>query len=159
MPNPVSSAWLCAVPLNPNGQFTIDFASAGARDSYFIGKRIYTTDNMVFIRKDNTIKVGINADVLDSSGVNYVVYTNPEYSGNRRFFAFIKYIEYSAPETSILHIETDSFMTYQFELGVTQNLWRLPAFMTEEFQTIIIFSRMISVSELYSVHLNMMKTI
>ena len=120
MPNPVSSAWLCAVPLNPNGQFTIDFTSSGARDSYFIGKRIYTTDNMVFIRKDNTIKVGINADVLDSSGVNYVVYTNPEYSGNRRFFAFIKYIEYSAPETSILHIETDSFMTYQFELGVTQ---------------------------------------
>ena len=120
MPNPISTAQLCAVPLNPNGLFTIGFGSAAARDSYFSGRAVYTLSSFVFIRKDNVIKVGINADVLDSSGVNYVVYTNPEYNGNRKFFAFIKYIEYAAPDTSILHIETDSFMTYQFELGTTQ---------------------------------------
>lgn len=116
--NPISNLTLYNCKLDRTMQKTIDFSSKSARDSYFssnnaIATIISTTYNgdAYFIRENKTVKIGINADVLDSYGVNYCRFNNPQSGSSNYFYCFIDNIEYSAPETSILHLRTDVMLT------------------------------------------------
>lgn len=117
MPQPISSLTLYNCRLERTGHKTIDFASASARDTYFSGNSAvaniaYTAfnGNATYIREHDVINVGISADALDSAGVNYCRFINPQ-AGNFFRYAFIDQIEYIAPETSRLHIRIDAFVS------------------------------------------------
>lgn len=115
MPNPITSISLYSCKLERSGHKTIDFASAAARDSYFSSSNaiatLYTTiTNATYARENRTITVGISADELDSAGVNYVRFINPQFA-NRYFYCFVDNIEYVAPYTSRLTIRTDVWLT------------------------------------------------
>lgn len=116
--NPISNLILYNCKLDRTMHKTIDFSSQSARDSYFSSSNAIATiisvpfnGDAYFIRENMTIKVGINADVLDFNGVNYCRFNNPQSGTNNFFYAFIDDIEYSAPYTSILHIRTDVMLT------------------------------------------------
>lgn len=104
--------------INHNGLFGCDFGGSGAtRDSVMgtsnsLATVKFTYGNCTYMRKDKTITVDENADVLDAAGVNYCRYINTDFSSNHYFYAFVEKIEYVAPQTSRLHIKTDVFMTY-----------------------------------------------
>lgn len=115
MPNAISKVTLYNCKLERTGHKTIDFTSASARDSFFNSNNsiatIYgTISSCTYIRENQTIKVGINADILDANGVNYCRFINPQFA-NRYYYAFVDDIVYIAPETSELHIRTDVFVT------------------------------------------------
>lgn len=117
MPQPISSLTLYNCRLERTGHKTIDFSSAAARDSYFtsnsqVANICYTAfnGNATYIREHDVINVGISADALDSAGVNYCRFINPQ-AGNFFRYAFIDEIEYIAPETSRLHIRIDAFVS------------------------------------------------
>lgn len=116
--NPISNLTLYNCKLDRTMHKTIDFSNQSARDSYFSSNNAIATivstpfnGDAYFIRENNTIKVGINADILDFNGVNYCRFNNPQSGTNSYFYAFIDNIEYSAPYTSILHIRTDVMLT------------------------------------------------
>ena len=104
--------------INHNGLFGCDFGGSGAtRDSVMgassnIATIKFTYGSCTYMRKDKTITVDCNADVLDAAGVNYCRYINADFSSSMYFYAFVRKIEYVAPQTSRLYIETDCFMTY-----------------------------------------------
>ena len=104
--------------INHNGLFGCDFGGSGAtRDSVMGSTNALATvkfsyTNCTYMRKDKTITVDENADVLDAAGVNYCRYINTDFSSNHYFYAFVEKIEYVAPQTSRLYIKTDVFMTY-----------------------------------------------
>lgn len=115
---PISNLTLYNCKLDHTGQKTIDFTNGATRDSYFSSNNaiatIYSTpfvSNAYFIRENKTIKIGINADLLDANGVNYCRFNNPQSGTSQFFYCFIDDIEYSAPQTSILHIRTDVWLT------------------------------------------------
>lgn len=117
MPQPISSLTLYNCRLERTGHKTIDFSSAAARDSYFtsnnqVANICFTAfnGNATYIREHDVITVGISADSLDSAGVNYCRFINPQ-AGNFFRYAFIDEIEYVAPETSRLHIRVDAFVS------------------------------------------------
>lgn len=117
MPQPISSLTLYNCRLERTGHKTIDFSSAAARDSYFasnsqVANICFTAfnGNATYIREHDVINVGISADALDSAGVNYCRFINPQ-AGNFFRYAFIDEIEYVAPETSRLHIRVDAFVS------------------------------------------------
>lgn len=102
-------------PFNPNGLYTLSFSSASDRESYFGSGAVVSFNNGNYARKDGTLTVGACADTLDSLGVNYVAFQNTAF-GNKWFYAFVRKIEYINQSTSRLYIETDVFMTYQFDV-------------------------------------------
>ena len=117
MPQPISSLTLYNCKLERTGHKTIDFSSAAARDTFFSSSNGVATithtafnGNATYIREHDVITVGVNADVLDASGVNYCRYINPQ-AGNFYRYCFIDEIEYVAPETTRLHIRIDAFVT------------------------------------------------
>lgn len=116
--NTASSVILYNCKINHNGLFNCDFGGSGAtRDSVMgasnnIATIKFTYGSCTYMRKDKTITVDENADVLDANGVNYCRYINPQFSNSMYFYAFVDKIEYVAPQTSRLHIRTDCFMTY-----------------------------------------------
>lgn len=106
MPNPISSLTLYNCKLERSGHKTIDFSSAAARDTFFgtsnsVATITHTAFNgdATYIREHGIITVGINADALDSAGVNYCRFINPQ-AGNYYRYCFIDEVEYVAPETS-----------------------------------------------------------
>ena len=135
MSAPQSTVDLFRCDLNPNGLFTCDFAygncsedgfnsSTVSRDNYFanpdggLASRYSSTPNCTFVRKDMTITVDENADMLNNFGVNYCRFKNPyapDY-GSRWTYAFITRIEYIAEQTTRLYIKTDLFTTYMGDI-------------------------------------------
>lgn len=95
MPQPISLLTLYNCRLERTGHKTIDFSSAAARDSYFtsnnqVANICFTAfnGNATYIREHDVITVGISADALDSAGVNYCRFINPQ-AGN--FFPLCVY--------------------------------------------------------------------
>lgn len=116
--NPISNLILYNCKLDRTMHKTIDFSSRSARDSYFSNSNAIATivsvpysGDAYFIRENKTIKVPINADVLDSNGVNYCRFNNPQSGTSQYFYCFIDDIEYVAPNTSALHLRTDVMLT------------------------------------------------
>lgn len=104
--------------INHNGLFNCDFGGSGAtRDSVMgVSNSIATVQrsygNCTYMRKDKTIMIDENADVLDNLGINYCRYINGDFDDSRYFYAFVERIEYVAPKSSRLYLKTDVFMTW-----------------------------------------------
>lgn len=111
MANPTSWVQLYCTKLDPSGKVVYDGNIADV--STAVGGRY---NDCVFIRKDNIIRINANADILDTQGVNYVAYQNPEFGTSRVFYAFVREIRYIAQETTELVIDTDSYSTYRDDM-------------------------------------------
>lgn len=111
MANPTSWVQLYCTKLDPSGKVVYDGNIADV--STAVGGRY---NDCVFIRKDNIIRINANADILDTQGVNYVAYQNPEFGTSRVFYAFVREIRYIAQETTELVIDTDSYSTYRNDM-------------------------------------------
>ena len=105
---PDTAVYLCNTPLNVNKKDT--FAPNGwtqsAQLAYFQSCRVYTFNNFTFQRKDGIIRVPINIEDLYKNGVNYCYYRNNHYRG--KWFL--------NEETTALHIKTDVFQTWYFDM-------------------------------------------
>lgn len=105
-----SSNALCQLfcsPLEPTGHYTID---STVRASMFANPA-YSESDFTFLPRENVIKYPANAGTLDCAGINYLRYKNPDF-GDRWIYCFIRSIEYAAPQTAILHIERDVWVTW-----------------------------------------------
>lgn len=107
MANNNAECQLFCSPLDPTGQHTID---ASYRATMF-ASYAYSATGFTFLPRENVIKYPANADTLNAAGINYLRYKNPQY-GNRWIYCFVRSIEYAAPETAILHIERDAWVTW-----------------------------------------------
>ena len=107
MANNNAECQLFCSPLDPTGQHTID---ANYRETMF-GSPAYSATGFTFLPRENVIKYPANAGTLDAAGINYLRYKNPDF-GNRWIYCFVRSIEYAAPQTAILHIERDAWVTW-----------------------------------------------
>lgn len=114
--SPSGSIHLCNVPLENDYINTINFSSHEEQQNYFSSKVIYSFDNYLYTKKDNTIVVDKNYD--DLLLCNYVYYRNIGYGGSleKTYYAFITKKEYVNENTTRLTIETDVLETWGIEL-------------------------------------------
>lgn len=117
MANNITEVRLLNVPLENDYMHTIYFESKSDQTAYFksktVSNRIY--NNLSYQRKDKFIRIPAKYD--DLLNCNYVMYSNPAYSG-KWYYAFITDIEYINDGTSNVHIETDVIQTWMFDYVV-----------------------------------------
>ena len=101
----------CPLELSDLNQLT--FASKTAQYNYFNGLPHVTTDNATYQRKDGYIRYPAQYDEIIQ--YNYVMYQNEAYS-NKWFYAYIDKMEYISDGMTAVHISTDCFQTWQFDL-------------------------------------------
>lgn len=109
---PANNIYLRHVPFDNTYRHVLDFSSTSAQHAYFNSLSGYNLTNFTYQRKDNIIRVPLNAESLYN--VNYVFYQNSEF-GAKWFYAFVTRVEYVNDNTSFLHIETDVFQTWYFD--------------------------------------------
>ena len=122
---PSTAVYLCNTPLKSDNKNQISFNSREEQFSYFNGLAVRRFSDFTYQRKDNIIRVPINAEVLYNDGVNYVMYDNKNFS-NRWIYAYITEIEYINTNVSHIHIKTDVFQTWFLECEI------LPSFVVRE---------------------------
>lgn len=108
---PHSIVYLCNVPMSADQKNQIDFSSVGAQSAYFQGRVIRSFTDFTYQRKDNVIRVPVEADAIWNC--NYVMYQNANFTG-KWFYAFVTEIEYRNDGCTWLHIKTDVFQTWLF---------------------------------------------
>lgn len=111
--SPDSTIFLLNVPLTANNQNQIDFADKAAQTAYFQSRIVRSFNNYTYQRKEGYIRVGVEADLLWRC--NYVMYQNANFT-DKWFYAFITRVEYINPSCTFLHIKTDVFQTWQFDI-------------------------------------------
>lgn len=99
------------VPLNDTYKDTILFDDVTSQTAYFINKAKYSYLECTYLRKENKIRVGIEADNLYDC--NYIMFQNKTF-GNKWFYAFITNIEYVNNVTSAISYEIDVMQTWHF---------------------------------------------
>lgn len=119
---PDTAVYLANTPLNVNKKdtFAPNNWTAAAQLQYFQScipspTSRYTFTDFTYQRKDGVIRVPINAEVLYAAGINYCFYRNNHYGG-KWFYCFITEIEFLNENTTALHIKTDVFQTWYFEM-------------------------------------------
>ena len=115
---PDTTIHFCSVPFDARNQHVIRFASKAAQEAYFLGKVVFTKDNLTYQRRDSLIRVPATMDELDT--VNYVMYQNKNFE-DRWFYAFINKLEYASPEVTLAYIETDVYQTWAFDVSVLKS--------------------------------------
>ena len=108
---PSTAVYLCNTPLKSDNKNQISFSNRTAQFNYFNSLAVRRFSDFTYQRKDNIIRVPINAEVLFNDGVNYVMYDNKNFS-TRWIYAFIEKIEYINDNVSHIHIKTDVFQTW-----------------------------------------------
>ena len=122
---PSTAVYLCNTPLKSDNKNQISFNSREEQFSYFNGLAVRRFSDFTYQRKDNIIRVPINAEVLYNYGVNYVMYDNKNFS-TRWIYAYITEIEYINANVSHIHIKTDVFQTWFLDCEI------LPSFVVRE---------------------------
>ena len=122
---PSTAVYLCNTPLKSDNKNQISFNSREEQFSYFNSLAVRRFSDFTYQRKDNIIRVPINAEVLYNDGVNYVMYDNKNFS-NRWIYAYITEIEYINANVSHIHIKTDVFQTWFLDCEI------LPSFVVRE---------------------------
>lgn len=122
---PNTAVYLCNTPLKSDNKNQISFNNREEQFNYFNGLAVRRFANFTYQRKDNIIRVPINAEVLFNDGVNYVMYDNANFSG-RWIYAYITKIEYINASVSHIHIKTDVFQTWLLDCEI------LPSFVVRE---------------------------
>ena len=134
---PDSEVYLCNVPwdISQKNQLLISINGSGytleAQLNYFRNQAHYIYTDFTYQRKDGIIRVGANADVLRGTGINYCFFHNKHYMSashpERQWtYCFVTKIEFLNESTSALHIKTDVFQTYFFDMAI------LPSFIERE---------------------------
>ena len=122
---PSTAVYLCNTPLKSDNKNQISFNSREEQFSYFNGLAVRRFSDFTYQRKDNIIRVPVNAEILFNDGVNYVMYDNKNFS-NRWIYAYITEIEYINANVSHIHIKTDVFQTWFLDCEI------LPSFVVRE---------------------------
>ena len=122
---PSTAVYLCNTPLKSDNKNQISFNSREEQFAYFNGLAVRRFSDFTYQRKDNIIRVPINAEVLYNDGVNYVMYDNKNFS-TRWIYAYITEIEYINANVSHIHIKTDVFQTWFLDCEI------LPSFVVRE---------------------------
>lgn len=119
IPTPQSELYLLSnVELDPDYNYTIDFANKDEQQQYFqskINNTFFKNEGYSFLRVDNSIKVQANVEDLD--GINYIMFKNAD----RWHYAFILKKEYINPSTTRLIIKYDTFQTFMFDYKVGES--------------------------------------
>lgn len=111
---PQGQLYLCKTPLENDYKNQLTFSNANAQMSYFNSKVQKTFDNYTYIKKDNSVKVGVNIDeIIDC---NYLFYKNRGFT-NKWYFCFITNMEYVNENCTVITFETDCFQTWQFQIN------------------------------------------
>lgn len=125
MYTPNTVVHLLGVPLNKNQKQQILFSDRSTQFQYFSEKIKRSFNDFIYQRKDNIIRIPLNADTLFSIGVNYVMYDNIHFS-QKWIYAFIEEIEYVNDNCTNLHIKTDVFQTWFLNCNI------LPSYIKRE---------------------------
>lgn len=115
---PDTTIHFCNVPLDAKNQHVIRFTTKAAQEAYFLGKAVFSETNYTYQRRDNTIRCARMIDELD--GVNYVMYRNANYE-DRWFYAFITKVDYANENMTVVHIETDVYQTWLFDVTLQKS--------------------------------------
>ena len=113
MYTPQTEVRLLNTPLSLGDEHQIKFSDVAAQSSYFLGCARHTFLEFLYQRKDDVIKVPMNIDQLYDC--NYVMYKNARFS-NKYFYAYITKLEWLSDNTTGIHIKTDVYQTWQFDL-------------------------------------------
>lgn len=122
---PSTAVYLCNTPLKSDNKNQISFNNREEQFAYFNSLAVRRFSDFTYQRKDNIIRVPINAEVLYNDGVNYVMYDNKNFS-TRWIYAYITQIEYINANVSHIHIKTDVFQTWFLDCEI------LPSFVVRE---------------------------
>lgn len=110
---PEGNIYLCKTPLENDYKNQLTFSSASTQYNYFASTIQHTFDNYTYIKKDNSVKVGVNIDsIIDC---NYLFYRNTGFT-NKWYYCFITNMEYINENCTLITFETDVFQTWQFQI-------------------------------------------
>lgn len=101
----------CELKLDNKNQLT--FSDATAQFNYFNSLDKLELENATYQRKDGAIRYDGEFD--DLIPYNYCMYRNNNYS-DKWFYAFIVDLQYLNSGCTLIHIATDVFQTWQFDL-------------------------------------------
>ena len=104
---------LSQIPLTSDYEHTMLFSSKQEQLNYFDSKRTHTFLDFTYQREEVAVKIPVSVDTV--TNCNYVMYKNTSFT-DKWFFAFITRKEYVNPNTCRLHIQTDVFQTWMFDI-------------------------------------------
>lgn len=116
-----STVKLCRVNWDSSYRDIVIFDSENERNAYFDGLGSYfswTIENMSYLKPRQAIKVPI--PYSDAYKFNYCMVTNPrspKYDEMRMFY-FVTQADYVAPSTTLITLQLDVIMTYQFNTSI-----------------------------------------
>ena len=113
MITPQTSIELLQCVLTEDQENQLTFTNVEAQNDYFGGLPKLSVPNNSYQRKDQTIRFEGNADTLMK--YNYVRYKNGQY-GNKWFYAFITGMDYINENVTAIHIKTDVYQTWCFDI-------------------------------------------
>lgn len=115
---PTTALRLLSTPLESDYKNTLWFPDRTTQTNYFLGKTVKTYENFQYIKKNNTIVVDGEVDLLYNC--NYIMYQNNNFS-NKWFYAFINRIEWASNSSVRLHVSTDVIQTWFFDITYYQS--------------------------------------
>lgn len=110
---PTTALRLLDTPLESDYRNTLWFPNREAQTAFFLGKTIKTYENFQYIKKNNTIVVDGEVDLLYNC--NYIMYQNNNFT-NKWFYAFIDRIEWASNSSVRLYVSTDVIQTWFFDI-------------------------------------------
>lgn len=110
---PTTALRLLNTPLESDYRNTLWFPDRETQTAYFLGKTIKTYENFQYIKKNNTIVVDGEVDLLYNC--NYIMYQNNNFT-NKWFYAFIDRIEWASNSSVRLYVSTDVIQTWFFDI-------------------------------------------
>lgn len=110
---PQTDIRLLKTPFEIDNKNQLTFSNITAQTNYFTGLPFLEEDNCTYQRKDNVIRFPAHIDNIIN--YNYVMYKNEAYT-NKWFYAFITRMEYINDNLTLIHIQTDVFQTWQFDI-------------------------------------------
>ena len=115
---PQGQLYLCKTPLKNDYKNQLTFSNANAQMTYFNSTIQRTFDNYTYIKKDNSVKLGVNIDeIIDC---NYLFYKNTGFT-NKWYFCFITNMEYVNENCTLVTFETDCYQTWLFQIQYKQS--------------------------------------
>lgn len=110
---PQGNLYLCDTPLKNDYKNQLTFKDKSKQYNYFSSKIKHTFDNYTYIKKDNSVKVGINVDTIINC--NYLFYKNTGFT-DKWYYCFITNMEYINENCTLITFETDVFQTWYFNI-------------------------------------------
>lgn len=115
---PQSNVTFVSVPFDASGKHTLYFADKTAQQTYFTGLSGYTVNDYTYVKKDGSIKVGLNYELMRRYNYLYYINLNESISDQGQtanpkiIYAFIVGMEYINENSTKIYFKTDTFQTY-----------------------------------------------